>query len=324
MLPVRVESAVTRSRQSGFVLSCVPGVGGLLAVLAAAVPSNGRILELGTGCGVGLAWIVEGLGVRSDVDVVSIELDHDIAEVARAVDWPRFVSIVEGDAVTLLPTVGDFDLVFADAQGGKWDRLDLTIAALRPRGVLIVDDMSPSRWESDEHKDKTTAVREQLLSDARLTAVEVSQGSGVIIASRVSTDTKPPCRMRKQYSFRQANDGTLDAWDIDRLIRLAADLPVETIGVATIAELDEEYWFADSAEAATVRNVIGHLRLTQEVDTTYPIILDVHGRVMDGMHRVARAVLDGRSTILAVRFTTQPEPDYKNCTPSAVPYDETP
>ncbi len=130
--------------------------------------------------------------------------------------------------------------------------------------------------------------------------------------------------MRKQYSFRRAADGSLDAWDVDRLIALAAELPVEPVEVGSITELDEEYWFADSDEPATVRNVIDHLRLTQAVDPSYPIILDIHGRVMDGMHRVARAVLEGRTTIPAVRFTTQPEPDYRNCHPPDLPYEETP
>jgi hypothetical protein len=41
---------------------------------------------------------------------------------------------------------------------------------------------------------------------------------------------------------------------------------------------------------------------------------------MDGMHRIARALLDGRSTIPAVRFETLPEPDYRNCRPDDLPY----
>jgi hypothetical protein len=32
----------------------------------------------------------------------------------------------------------------------------------------------------------------------------------------------------------------------------------------------------------------------EEVDLSYPIILGPDGRVMDGMHRVARAILEGR------------------------------
>ena len=40
-----------------------------------------------------------------------------------------------------------FDLVFADAPGGKWTGLDSTISALNPGGVLVVDDMDPGRYE---------------------------------------------------------------------------------------------------------------------------------------------------------------------------------
>ena len=42
-----------------------------------------------------------------------------------------------------------------------------------------------------------------------------------------------------------------------------------------------------------MRAVVAHARLIAEVDVAHPIVLDVHGRVMDGMHRVARALLDG-------------------------------
>ena len=99
-------------------------------------------------------------------------------------------------------------------------------------------------------------------------------------------------------------------------------LPVREVAVADIAELDEEYWFADSEVAATVRAVVAHARLIAEVDVAHPIILDVHGRVMDGMHRVARALLDGRATLPAVRFEVQPPPDFVDCRPSELPYDE--
>lgn len=53
----------------------------------------------------------------------------------------------------------------------------------------------------------------------------------------------------------------------------------------------------------------------------YPIILGFDGRVMDGMHRVARALLEGRTTIKAVQFEDHPEPDYRNCHPDDLPYD---
>jgi len=41
---------------------------------------------------------------------------------------------------------------------------------------------------------------------------------------------------------------------------------------------------------------------------------------MDGMHRIARALLDGRSEIDAVRFTSPLDPDRRNCLPQELPY----
>jgi hypothetical protein len=127
--------------------------------------------------------------------------------------------------------------------------------------------------------------------------------------------------MRKQYSLRRTVHG-FDAWDVDRLVELAAGLPTFALAVDDVAELDEEYWFADSDVIPTVRAVVVHMRLVDEVDLAHPIILDVDGRVMDGMHRVARALRDGHATVHAVRFEVQPPPDFVDCRPRDLQYDE--
>lgn len=126
--------------------------------------------------------------------------------------------------------------------------------------------------------------------------------------------------MRKQYHFWRGEHG-LDAWDVDRLIELTSDLPVEQVEVVDIYEIDSLYWFDDS-ERPTVRKIVEHLRLVQEVDPSYPVILGPDGRVMDGMHRVARALLEGRATITAVRLPVLPDPDYRDCRPDELPYGE--
>lgn len=127
--------------------------------------------------------------------------------------------------------------------------------------------------------------------------------------------------MRKQYHLWPGEKG-LDAWDVDKLIGLSAKLPVREVSLDTLRDVDTDYWFHGSMEVATVRKVVEHMRLVQEVDPSYPIILGVDGRVMDGMHRIARALFEGRSTIAAVRFEVQPDPDYRNCRPRDLPYDE--
>jgi hypothetical protein len=125
--------------------------------------------------------------------------------------------------------------------------------------------------------------------------------------------------MRKQYHFWPDEHG-FDAWDVDRLIELSKSLPVREVDLASIDEIDSVYWFDDQSQRPTVRNVVDHVRLIEGVDLSHPIILGFDGRVMDGMHRVAKALLQGRATISAVQFETDLEPDYRNCRPEDLPY----
>jgi hypothetical protein len=125
--------------------------------------------------------------------------------------------------------------------------------------------------------------------------------------------------MRKQYHFWPGEHG-FDAWDVDRLIEQSKSLPVREVDLASIDEIDSVYWFDDQSQRPTVRNVVDHVRLIEEVDLSHPIILGFDGRVMDGMHRVAKALLQGRATIGAVQFETELEPDHRNCRPEDLPY----
>ena len=183
-VPERVRMAEARSREAGFGLSCDAGTGALLAVLAAAVPPGGRILELGTGAGVGLSWIVDGLGGRDDVEVVSVELDPATAEVAAGLGWPDGVRVVVGDALAHVDRPERWDLVFADAQGGKWEGLADTVRSLRRGGLLLVDDMTPAELVHDEHRRKTAEVRRRLLAGDELIPVEIGWSSGLILCAR--------------------------------------------------------------------------------------------------------------------------------------------
>jgi predicted O-methyltransferase YrrM len=183
-VPSLVAAAGTRAREAGFAMSCDPAVGRLLMVLAAHLPDGARVLELGTGTGVGTAWIVSGLLPRTDVTVTSVESDPDTARAAAGGDWPSFVDLRCGGALEVLAEGGAFDLVFADAPGGKWDGLDRSVAALRPRGMLAVDDMIPQPGWTESHRAAQDKVRETLLSAPGLTSAELAAGSGVILSVR--------------------------------------------------------------------------------------------------------------------------------------------
>lgn len=124
--------------------------------------------------------------------------------------------------------------------------------------------------------------------------------------------------VRKQYHFRPSENG-LHAWDVDRLVALTADLPVEQFPLTSIRELDTAYWFGGDTPP-TVRAVVDHLRLVHEADPSYPIIVDPDGGVMDGMHRVAKALLAGHATIAARRLAVLPDPDHTDVQPDDLTY----
>ena len=125
--------------------------------------------------------------------------------------------------------------------------------------------------------------------------------------------------MRKQYHFRPSRQGYF-AWDIDRLIALSKHFERERVSLDSIRELDENFWFGGKDDQPTVRAIVEHVRLMEETDLNFPIILSSDGHIMDGMHRVAKALLEGRESIEAVRFSQDPEPDYEDVQPDELPY----
>jgi len=109
---------------------------------------------------------------------------------------------------------------------------------------------------------------------------------------------------------------------VDRLVELSSDLQRRQVPLTEIRELDEAYWFGGEGERPTCRAVAEHARLIQETDLSYPIILSAEGRVMDGMHRVAKAYMKGHESIEAVQFDVTPEPDYVGVEVEELPYDD--
>lgn len=125
--------------------------------------------------------------------------------------------------------------------------------------------------------------------------------------------------MRKQYHFRPSDRGLL-AWDVGRLVELAEGLPAIEVPLTEIAELDEPYWNPPGGPLPTPRDYALHLRLVAETNLSFPIILCPDRRVMDGMHRVVKALDEGRETIRAVVLPNLPEPDYVGKEPEELPY----
>ncbi len=127
--------------------------------------------------------------------------------------------------------------------------------------------------------------------------------------------------MRQQYHFRESEKGLL-AWDLCRLLELSGNLDVIQIPLDQIKELDEPFWYGLGNAAPTCRHVLEHAILIKESDLSVPIILCHEGRIMDGMHRVCKAVMKGETHIRALQFKEDVPPDYVDVLPEDLPYEK--
>ena len=129
--------------------------------------------------------------------------------------------------------------------------------------------------------------------------------------------------MEKQYNFHNSEVGLL-AWDVERLIELTKNHSVKEVPLDTICEFDDVYWYGlgeeNGDERPTCRNIAEHALQINNTDLKYPIILSASGRVMDGMHRICKAYIEGKSTINAVQFSEDPRPDFVGKNPNELPY----
>ena len=126
--------------------------------------------------------------------------------------------------------------------------------------------------------------------------------------------------IRPQYHLRRTAEG-IDAFDVKRLIDLTRGFDVFEVDPSSIAEIHEDHWYFHNSSQPTPLSIVEHAQLIRDCDLTYPIILDASGRVMDGMHRICKAIMEKRPTIKAVQFKDDPEPCYKNCNPDELSHD---
>lgn len=91
------------------------------------------------------------------------------------------------------------------------------------------------------------------------------------------------------------------SWSVPRLFELSRDLPVMDVPLNHLS-----LYFI--YEKITLRDMVMHMNAVNKADLSKPIILDEDGELMDGRHRLMKAMLLGVETIKAVRFDDNPSP----------------
>ena len=172
------------ARDLGFELSCSAKTGSLLRVLAACKP-KGRILELGTGVGVGTSYLAEGLA--SSASLVTVEIDERVQNVARQfLGGHSNITFVPGDAAGFLVNCEEqFDLIFADTWAGKFTHLDEAMACLKLGGLYVIDDLSPQPTWPEGHAPKVPLLIESLNALDFLTGLELDWDTGLAVYVRI-------------------------------------------------------------------------------------------------------------------------------------------
>ncbi len=159
-----------------------PEVGPFLTTLALGAGAR-TIVEVGTSGGYSTLWLALA-AARSGGRVVTFEVDPAKVGIARATFADAGVDgIVElraHDGVAgLAEFAGAADMVFLDAEKGDYERLlEPAIAALRPRGVLVADNLT-------SHAEDLAGFRAAALSDPRLAGLVVPTGRGELVAVRL-------------------------------------------------------------------------------------------------------------------------------------------
>ena len=128
-----------------FERSSIPEIGRLLAVLAAS-RLGGRFAEIGTGTGVGAAWVASAMS--PEASLVTVERDDDRAAAAERLFADHAnVRVLHGDWHELLPPEAPFDLLFFD--GGHWKKGDVrgesdqAVGLVARGGIVVIDDLTP-------------------------------------------------------------------------------------------------------------------------------------------------------------------------------------
>jgi Methyltransferase domain len=191
-VPPLVRQAVDLALHLGFENSCLPETGRLLSTLAGGV-AGGVIGETGTGCGVGLAWLVSG--APSGTRLVSVEIDGERASVSQQLfaGYPD-VTVLHGDARDLLDA-GPFDLLVLDG-GGAGKAGDEPVDpghVLTRTGTLLIDDFSPmTTWPPRLPSGEPDVARRHWLEHPLLFTAELTIGARFQPVSVLVGRRRPP------------------------------------------------------------------------------------------------------------------------------------
>jgi len=182
--PIIYDQVLAKSNEIGFTMPSDVFIGTLLKTLITSKPQS-NILELGTGIGLSLAWMVEGLDDHSKLTSV----DNDPALINIASDFfgndPRVELICADGTAWIKQYTGEkFDLVFADAWPGKYSEIEEILDLIQVGGFYVIDDMTPQPNWPEGHQEKASSLIAYLETRDDFSLTKLDWSTGIILMTR--------------------------------------------------------------------------------------------------------------------------------------------
>ena len=182
----RVLEAIFRDTESiGFKMGSERQTGSLLRTLAAS-KTGCRFLELGTGTGIGTAWLLAGMDHQSRLD--SVDNDPRAMDIARrhlGSDSRVTFHLKDGAEFLGGRRPESYDFIYADTWPGKFTHLDVTLSLLRVGGLYVVDDLLPQATWPEDHAPKVPRLISDLENRGDLVCTKLAWASGLMVVTRV-------------------------------------------------------------------------------------------------------------------------------------------
>lgn len=183
--PIIHSKIEAKSAEIGFTMPSDLYIGALLKTLIASKPS-GNFLELGTGIGLSLSWMIDGMD--NNATLISVDNDPSLIQIANDFfgDDERVNLVLEDGAKWIENYDGpQFDLIFADAWPGKYSHLDEVFSLLKVGGIYVIDDMSEQPNWPKGHAEKAASLIEVLENRKDFHLVKMNWSTGVILMTKI-------------------------------------------------------------------------------------------------------------------------------------------
>jgi predicted O-methyltransferase YrrM len=183
-VPAVLEAIQRDTKAAGFAMASEPKTGSLLRALAASKP-EGNFLELGTGTGIGTAWLLAGMD--ADSRLTTVDIDANVVRIAqRHLGYdPRVTfQVMDGAAFLERSAPSAFDFIYADAWPGKFTHLDRALSLLRIGGIYLVDDLLPQASWPEGHAPRVPALIADLGQRRGFVSAQLNWASGLMMLVR--------------------------------------------------------------------------------------------------------------------------------------------